>query len=300
MIKLFWFMLIYFFLLAGCAEKEDIIARADDIKITVPEYRRVLNRKMQLLGKAVLPVQEKQVLVNGLIDRKLLYREGVRLGIQPAGIELNAEETKARNTFGSEGAFVEALKREGLDKDGFRRNATEELVVRQVEDRLAVGVTANEAEARRYYDQHKGDYQIPPKYKIYLVQAKDEDAAVRLFRQLHRDTVAFDRQALTQGPLELRTINKNAALTPKNDFPDQMFPTLEKLKPGEIGGPVKTKNGYFLYRLLERSEGSRKSWNDVKGEVSHLLFQENRQKAIDGWLAQQKSGLKIEIFTGKL
>lgn len=298
--RFFWFVSICLFFLAGCAQKEDIVARAGDIEITVSEYRRVLNRKLQLLGKAVMTVQEKKALVNELIDRKLLYREGVRLGIQPAEIEMNAEETRVRTSFGGEAEFVKALKREGLDKEGFRRSSAEELVIKRLEDRLTSAVVANEAEAKRYYDEHKGDYQMPPKYKIYLIQAKDEDEAVRLFKQLRRDTVAFDRQALSQGPQELRTINKNAVLTPKNDFPDQMFPTLETLKPGEIGGPVKTKNGYFLFRLLDRSEGSQKSWDEVRGEVAHLLFQENRQKAIDGWLSQQKSGLKIEIFADRL
>jgi parvulin-like peptidyl-prolyl isomerase len=298
--RFLWFAPICLFLLVGCAQKEEIVAKVGDSNISSAKYRRVLNRKMQLLGKVDLPVEEKKALVNELIDRKLLYREGVRLGIQPAGIELNAAEARARNSFDNDAAFVASLQREGLDKEGFRKEATEELVVKQVEDRLASGVVANEAEARRYYDLHNSDYKIPLMYKIYLVQAKDEDDAGRLFKELHRDVAAFDRLALNQGSPELRTINKKAELTPKSDFPDQMFPALEMLKPGEIGGPVKTKNGYFLFRLLDRREGSQKSWNEVKGEISHLLFQENRQKAIDGWLAQQKSGLKIEIFANRL
>lgn len=300
MIRFFWFVPICFFLLAGCTPKEDVVGQAGNIKITGAEYRRIMNRKMQLLGKVVVPVQEKQAIVNELIDRKLLYREGVKLGIQPTEIELNAEEAKARNSFGDERAFAEALKREGLDRDGFRRESAEELVVKRLEEKLASGVVTNENEARRYYDEHKEDYRIPPMFKIYLVQAKDEDDAARLLKQLRHDPAAFDRQALNQGAPEQRKINKNAVLTPKNDFPDQMLPALERLKVGEIGGPVKTKKGYFLFRLLDRSEGSQKSWDEVRGEVSHLLLQENRQKAIDGWLSRQKNGLKIEIFAGRL
>lgn len=290
------FIMMGLLIIASCTQKENVVAMVGDVKITDAEVSRILNRKMKLLGQAGVTSQDRQETLNEVINRKLLYLEGVRLGIKPSEAQLKAEVEKTMAKFVDENTFKEALKREGLDMAGFRKEAEEYLVVKKVEERLTEGVLIDEAEAKRYYEEHKGDYLILPKYRIYLVQAEGGVDAYRLLGQVQKSPADFDHLALEQGTPELRTINRNAVLTPKSDFPDEMFPALERLKRGEIGGPVKTKRGYFLFRLIEKTDGFRKSWDEARVDIFHLLTQEKRQAVVGHWQAEQREKVKVQIL----
>lgn len=283
-------------LLSGCGKKEKTVAVVDDIRITDVELNRVLSRKVALLGQDGPSGKDRKETLEALIDRKLLLKEAARLGITPTESEVKAEMEKGRSKFPDEKAFRAALKKEGLDLEGARREAEENLAVRKVEGRITAAVQPDEKEAVRYYEEHKGDFLVPPKYRIYLVQAGAEEEAARLLEKFRKSPLELDRSALEEGPRELREINRKALLTPKDDFPDEMHPLLDKMKKGEVGGPVRTKRGYFLFRLLDRTDAFQKPWDMVKRDVSHLMYQEKRENAVRDWLAQQRKQAKIEMF----
>ena len=283
------------FISAGCAKEEKVVAKVGDAKITAAELGRVLSRKMKLTGQKGATEKDRKEAVNALIDRKLLWREGVRLGIKPSETEINAEVAAAKGKFADEDAFRAVLKEEGLDLAGFKLETEENLVVKLVEERLSEAVKTDEEEAHRYYEGHREDFLAPPSYRIYLLQVGGDGEARRLLEKLRQNPAEFDRQALTEGPTEAKSMNRNAVLTAKTDYPDEMYPFLEKLKKGEVGGPVKTKRGYFLFRLLDKTDGYQKSWQQVKGDVVHLLYQEKRKSVVSEWLIQQRHRVKIEV-----
>lgn len=280
---------ILLLVVGGCSKKEKPAVVVNGVAITDVEVQRVLTRKMKLLGQAKATPDERRETMDSLVDRKLLCQEGIRIGILATAGEVEAEMKRVRAKFPDENAFMAALKEEGLDRDGFKREIVEGIVVRRMEERLGTISPPDETEAKRYFEGHKADFQVSPKYRVYLVQTGGENEARQLLQKFRRAPAAFDRESLEKMPPELRSINRNAILTPRSDFPDEMHPFLDRLKPGELGGPVKSRRGWFVFRLLEKTDGVQKSWEQAKREISHMLFQERRENAVKQWLAGQRA-----------
>jgi len=291
--KIACFLFLLCLALNGCAKKEKPVAVVNGVAISDAEVQRVLNRKLKLLGQANATAADRRETIDALVNRKLLCQEGIRLGIRLAAGEVDAEMNRVRAKFPDENAFMAALKGEGLDREGFRREIEEGVVVSKAEERIATVAPPSETEAKRYFDGHKEDFRVPPKYRVYLAQAGGEDEARRLLEKFRKIPTAFDREALEKGAPELRNINKNAVLTLRTDFPDEMHPFLDRLKEGEFGGPVKTRRGWFVFRLLERTDGMQKAWQEVKGDISHMLFREQRDHAVKVWLTRQRAKVAV-------
>lgn len=281
--------------ITGCSKKEKSVAVVGGVKITEAEVVRVLKRKMKLLGQERATDNDRRETVEALVDRKLLYLEGVRLGLSPDEKTLQGEMGESRRKFADDAAFRAALREEGLDLEGFRKELEEGLVVGMVEQRLAAVAPPDETTAKAYYDGHRADFAVPPKYRVYLVQAGADDEARRLLDKYRNKPSEFDRCALKEMPQDLRRINQAAVLTPRDDFPEEMYPFLDRMKMGEIGGPVKARRGHFLFRLLDKVEGEQRPWELVKRDVTHMLMQEQRQNAVNKWLAEQRRKSKVEI-----
>lgn len=284
--------LILLAVISACSKKEKPVAVVNGVAISEAEVQRVLNRKMKLLGQTKATPADRREIIDALVDRKLLYQEGIRLGIRPAG-EVDGEMSRVRAKFPNDSAFLAALKGEGLDGDGFKQEIEEGVVVSKAEEQIAAITPPAESEAKKYFEGHKADFQVPPKYRVYLAQAGGEDEARRLLEKFRKSPAAFDRKALEDGAPELRNINRNAVLTPRSDFPDEMHPFLDRLKPGELGGPVRTKRGWFVFRLLEKVDGMQKSWQEAKRDVSHMLYQERQENAVKEWLAGQRARVAV-------
>nr|WP_279342412.1 peptidyl-prolyl cis-trans isomerase [Geotalea sp. SG265] len=283
-----------FVLMNGCGKKDEPVAVVGDVTIAAADFQRVLARKARLTGAGAATAGEKRRLLDELIDRKLLCKEGVRLGIAPSTAEVDAGIAEAKAAM-SEAAFRSSLQQDGLDDAGFRSEMKENLLVAKVENRIATHVRPDEGKARRYYDGHREDFMAPPSYRVYLVHPDSADEAARLLAKYRQQPAAFDLRALKEEAPELRRINRAAMLTPEGNFPDEMVPLLKKTIPGEVAGPVKTRRGYFLFRLLEKTSGHQKSWGEAKGEVIHLLYQERKKDAVQQWLARQRQGMNIRI-----
>lgn len=279
----------------GCGKKEKPVVKVGEVQITASDVQRVVGRKMLLLGQDKPTEKDRQDALEALIDRKLLLAEAGRRGLTSKEEIVAAEMKKSKMKFANEAAFNKKLKDEGLSFDGFRREIEENLVIQQVEEQLSSGIMANEKEARKYYQDNLREFSVPEQFKVYLVLVADEKNAGHILLKAKASPENFDRMALQEMKPELQQVNRKAALTPKSDFPEQMQPLLEKMKIGQVDGPVKTKKGYFLFRLIDRKPSHNKSWDQVRVDLLHLLTQEKRQAAVRQWLAEQRKIVKVQM-----
>lgn len=284
----------------GCARQEEVVARVGEDVITRTEFRRILERKARLSGEKEVNDRLKAETANLLVERKLLVREGERRGLRLVEAEVDAELLKYRASFPDEKAFRAGLEREGLDPERLRREIAETLTAERVRGLLVDEVSVAESEARALYEKDRADFALLSRYRVHLVQVESAGAGQSVAKTAATDPAAFERLALEEASPELRRINQMALLTPRDQFPDGLFPLLDRLKPGETGGPVKTARGWFVVRLLERAEGRQLSWEEARDRVTHLLYQERKEQAVARWLADQRKQEKIEIFAGKL
>lgn len=279
----------------GCTRQEDVVGRVGEDVLTRPEFLRVLDRKMRLSGEEKVNDRIKAETANLLVERKLLAREGERRGIRLAEADIEAEMAKYRSSYTDEKLYRAQLERDGLTPELLRREIAETLMAERMRGLLAGGVMVDESEARAVYEKNRPDFAILPLYRVQLVPVESAEVGEVVAKGAVVDPASFERLALVEASPELRRMNQMAPLSPRDQFPEGLFPLLDRMKPGSVGGPVKTARGWFVVRLLERSEGRQLSWEDARNQVLHMLYQEKKDGAVDSWLAAERGRVKVKL-----
>ena len=76
------------------------------------------------------------------------------------------------------------------------------------------------------------------------------------------------------------------------EFADASF----SLKEGEVSDIVRTSFGYHIIKLLERRGGAPLSFEDVKGKIRKILFNEELERGIKGLMRDLKAKDKVNIL----
>jgi parvulin-like peptidyl-prolyl isomerase len=132
--------------------------------------------------------------------------------------------------------------------------------------------------------------QTDPAAKKVLTEAAAKAKAEDLLKQLRAgaDFVALvkehseDATSAAKGG-EFGTIRRS------DKIPEEIKKVIFALKPGEVGGPVRQPNGFYLFRLDELSTQSLE-------EVRDTLVKEIRSSRLTEWMEEQKKGLQLKVL----
>jgi parvulin-like peptidyl-prolyl isomerase len=101
--------------------------------------------------------------------------------------------------------------------------------------------------------------------------------------------------ALRTESAELIRVNENAPYTKKEDFPEEMWPFLERMEVGDIEGPVAVKRGTFLFKLVDRKPPEATSLDDAHFEIQHAILAKKGDDAFREWYEAVKDDYAIEV-----
>ena len=286
MIKCFIFLLLLFFsALAGCQKESPVIATVGDSVIRADEFEMAAKRKASLLGKSSLADSEKNRLLNEMIKRLILHQYAKKQGVGMDKNQLDAEIKRL-----SDAQLSKA------EKKFIANHAEINIAIKGLRSKISKEINISSSDIEAYYRKHIDEFKMPKTtYKIYLIQIRETDDIPHLLKVLNNDPSAFDRIALKDMPPQLREINKNAAFTPMSDFPDEMSDFLKKAEVGRVYGPVKTKRGVFLFKLIAKKPPYVKPLSEVYHEIRHTIFEERIDKTLDAIAEEMKKDMKVNI-----
>ena len=150
----------------------------------------------------------------------------------------------------------------------------------------------DEAEARKYYDEHKGKYEevtarhilirvkgSPTAVKPGAKELTDQEALAKATEVRKRILAGEDFAAVAKTESDDSTASSGGAL---GSFPrGRMVPTFEQaafaLKPGEISEPVKTQFGYHIIKVEDHKT---KTFEEVREQIEKQLVPQQVTKTI--------------------
>jgi peptidyl-prolyl cis-trans isomerase C len=237
------------------------LARVDG---TVIKDSDLLNR-MNLLPRWERAKFDKEKFLNKMIDEELILREAQKMNMY------DREDYKLR---------VENFKRELLVN----------LYLQQY-----LGEKITEENQLKYYEQHKDKYTSMEMVKIAVIKLKTEEEANEISK---RATAGEDFAELakkySKGPAADHggEFGWRAKKALRKEFADAAF----SMKKGEIKGPLKLEDGYYIIKLIDHKEEGIAKYEDVKSKVAN----EYAKKLMDEKIAELRKAAQIQINAAEL
>jgi len=267
------------------------VAQGDGIVVTADEFKARLEEQSPFVRQRFTTLDRKKEFLDNLIRFELLAK---------------------------------AAEKEGLANDPDVQLTLRKVMVQKlVQKRFSEGDAAKEvsdADAQKYFDDHKDEFQKPAKIRLdgVLVAATDKDRsaksaqAKKLLGQLKAGEKKNPAGALTALQTLARQSSDDAAT--KATGGDLSFKSKDEL--AKLGGApfadaaFKVKNdetvildspqGFWIVRVLGRQDEVNRPFEQVKSQIQTRLFREKRTKDFDEYVKKLREEANVKVDDAEL
>ena len=239
------------------------------------------------------------------------YREVLKLRRASHGAA--ARDSAAVEAFARRTILPELMLADAAEKAGYHREPQvvawlakdrEERLLkvsyqRQIGDQVAV----TEPEIEAYIARHPERFTVPETICFDELIAPDAETARQLAATL---TGAEDWQAIAaKRGFEHRPRNADGlvCMHSYNSTPyPTLWPALQKSTPDRVGGPVQTREGFALFKVVSKKAPQPEPAAQARQRARAMLVRRAEQERFDEWLAalRQQYGNEVEIFDDQL
>jgi parvulin-like peptidyl-prolyl isomerase len=159
---------------------------------------------------------------------------------------------------------------------------------------------------RTYYREHPSEFGPPDKAKVAVIRVPDAAKASEVVAEVERQTKGrgVDEQFQAFSDLVRRYTNEPGARDVNlslgvgaTAYPKEVSDAAAALK--EIGGvsaPIATEDGYFILQLKERTPGSAKPFEEVRGHVLRSLSEQIKNRRVAEVVDELSKKLDAHVF----
>ena len=258
---------------------DDVVITVGDMKVTEWQYERILESLPQNYQAAARGAQKKQ------------------FGDFLVRILVAAQEGRKRNLDQSPAYQIQAT------------FAQANLLATVTNEAINKSIKVDEAEMRKYYEEHKGEFE-QVRARHILIRAQGSPVNPPATKKELSDDEALAKAKELRGKLEGGADFAELAKAESDDAGSgsnggelgtfhhgQMVPPFDQaafaLKPGELSQPVKTQ---FGYHLIQTESKDTRSFDDVKSELETRMRPAAAQKAIDDLVKKSGAVLNADFF----
>lgn len=287
----------------------------------VDSAARLVNRKQVELSKIETPGQplrySNQIRIHGLTpaerDLPLItyrqktitvgqYLQSIQGTVPAFRMVLDTTEKERALLFQLifQDALVEVARGRGLDKEPeylrMVREGVEKQMAAILQNRILAGLPPDSVATRKYFESRPDEFVRPPAVYLYEVNRPLEKELLALRPQILNKDEFLAAAAQLTARTQLRAAYGNLGWVEQFQEPE-LFAAAEKIKVGQIGGPVKLADGSFsLFYLDDRRGTYRQKFAEVKDSLIHLLWAQARDSALAAWVARQKLNTPITVY----
>ena len=304
----------------------EIIARVNDQIITTSDYDRAmkeLDQEQRQRGVSMQDISESHKdLLRNLIDQQLWLSKGKELGVTGETELVNRlNEIRKQYNLSSLEDLEKAAQEQGVSYEDFKANIRNGIVTQEVmRDEVGRRISVTPGEVQRYFEEHKQDYAQQESVrlaeilvstgtpapanaqigeatedpaKVAAAQAKANDIEAKLhaggdFSQLAK---SFSEGTTASEGGELGTYKRGQLA---KVFEDQVF----GLKVGDSTEPIRTKQGFVIFKVVAHTQGGVPAFKDVEQDVEQNYYMGKMEPAIREYLTKMRDDAYLEIKPG--
>jgi len=273
---LFYMLILILVLFQGCTKSQEekkqpaaIVASIGTNFITTEELTKVLREFPTANQYEYLTEEGKRMLVEMIIDWKLLSKEAVKAGLDK-GEDIKIKLTKEANS--------------SVINEQVLSSAYLQYRIKQMEP-----VTNGEAE--KYYLSHRNEFNVPERVmeKRIIFDSKEKaQEAQAAFKK------GMSFEEFKQQNQDVR-IKVDTLWLQHTEVGSEMERTAFSLKEGALSDVLAAQKGYYILRVEEKSPGRTQSFDEVKKALSARLQQEREGELVVKIRKDLRAGININI-----
>ena len=191
--------------------------------------------------------------------------------------------------------YAQQLKSQGLTDKDVKDGLRAQLIREKISEKVTKDVKASDDDAKKYYDDHKAQYQQPAQPEsrdVRHILVKSHAKALAIYSQL-KHGADFSKLALKDSidPSKSSggrlTVCKERTVTCQLKTVAPFEKTAFSLKTNEISKPVHTRFGWHVIQALGPVNAAKKKseipFDQVKAAIKQTLEQQKKQDAFNKW-----------------
>jgi peptidyl-prolyl cis-trans isomerase C len=256
------------------ADLDAVLAKVDDVVITVGEFQDQINRQAPLVRPKYTSLEQKKDFLENLIRFEVLAKEGLRR---------NLDKDKD---------VVRAMKQVMIQK----------LMQQEFSDKVKLE-DITEDEMKKYYEANSSDYYRPAEVRVSAIIVSSRGLAKKVADQAKgeagRTNKGF-RTLVGQYSIDEETKIRGGDLryfaADNKDIPKAVVNEAFKLsKTGQVAGPIAAAGKFYIIKLTGRHKELSKDFATVKPQIQNRLHQTKRKQEQQRFISDLRKGANITI-----
>lgn len=247
-----------------------------------------------------------------MILKKLQLQLAARTGIQISEMDVTkAINTLAQKNHKTVAEMYQSVATLGLSRAQFRQDIRDELTTNKLQERdIASKITITPEEVSDYLRSNAGQALDTTQYHLatILIALPDAPTAQQIASASTQANVIvsqlkkganFKRIAMSDSKSQNALQGGDLGYKQLLELPSVFAAQVVKMKDGQIAGPIKTANGFYIIKLLDTrtaAKSKKLSPDQLKLKVENLIFQRKLQERLQNWDEQLRSGAYVKIF----
>lgn len=246
-------LMLFSFVAAQDLTYGTVVAEVNGQEITVGEFFMELNRLTPEVRSGIIedPNGKTEVL-NLIIRKKLLTAEAKKLKVDT----LNAVKIEIYRY--AQEVYAQYL----LDITG--RNAAK----------------CTEEEAKQFYDNNDTLFKIPNTYHLMQIILPKESEAKDVIKKLKSGKLDWD-EAIKNYPGITGMASGDAGWAAENRLVPEYKDKIISIKTGDIDGPFKIGEGYFVIKMVEKEKARDLTFEESKDRIIQVIGQQRARGAVE-------------------
>jgi len=307
-----WLSLVTILSLYGQEVIEEIVAIVNDDIITLSQYKaeeqtlhRMLSEQFQGDELTKQFASRKKYLLNSMIDNILLLQEAKKKDINvKEQLKMMIEKLKKDNSIDSDEEFIQAMSRQGMDFEAWKKQAEDYLLAQGVVySELQSSIIVEDSEVLNYYKLHPQEFTEPAEYKLRAIFISSEgrseaEIGAKKSEISQKISSGQDFASLASSSSEGPEKQNQGDLGrfKKGELEKTLEQAVESLKVGEVTPWLQVKGGWYILKLEEKKESRLKSFEEAKNETEEKLFNQKRQEKYEEFMKKLRERSYIKIL----
>ncbi|RME39378.1 MAG: hypothetical protein D6794_03950 [Deltaproteobacteria bacterium] len=299
-------LICLFLVLSGAACRDQVpadvpLVRVNDRVISVARFDQAFRRS---LSADEHPDSEqlrqlRRAFLAQLIDRELILAEADRLDIRVTPAEV-AELEQAESRDYNDAELNAWLKRQGLDRESWRRQLAEDLRIDKVIDRqVRARIQIDDQAVADWYRAHQEEFHRPEQVRARQIVVASRERGEEVLARLRRgEDFAEVARAFSLSPDAEQ--GGDLGWFARGRMPREFDQTVFSLARGQMSGLVQSPYGWHVFLLEDRRPARNLKLAEARAEIEARLRAEAEQAAFARWLERLRRKAHIQVDFARL